>query len=139
MTHSDEIAHEGRIVEITPQAITVEIVSSSACSACHAKGLCGVSESTVKKIQVPFDFGQWSVGQEVEVFLKKTMGYKAVWIAYVAPLGVLLAVLLSLMSAGLSELLSGLAAIAAVALYYFVIWLLRSRLRNEYTFYIRQK
>lgn len=139
MTHSDEIAHEGRIVEITPQAITVEIVSSSACSACHAKGLCGVSESTVKKIQVPFDFGQWSVGQEVEVFLKKTMGYKAVWIAYVAPLGVLLAVLLGLMSAGLSELLSGLAAIAAVALYYFVIWLLRSRLRNEYTFYIRQK
>lgn len=139
MTHSDEIAHEGRIVEITPQAITVEIVSSSACSACHAKGLCGVSESTVKKIQVPFDFGQWSVGQEVEVFLKKTMGYKAVWIAYVAPLGVLLAVLLGLMSAGLSELLSGLAAIAAVALYYFVIWLLRSRLRNEYTFYLRQK
>lgn len=139
MTHSDEIAHEGRIVEITPQAITVEIVSSSACSACHAKGLCGVSESTVKKIQVPFDFGQWSVGQEVEVFLKKTMGYKAVWIAYVAPLGILLAVLLGLMSAGLSELLSGLAAIAAVALYYFVIWLLRSRLRNEYTFYIRQK
>lgn len=139
MTHSDEIAHEGRIVEITPHAITVEIVSSSACSACHAKGLCGVSESTVKKIQVPFDFGQWSVGQEVEVFLKKTMGYKAVWIAYVAPLGVLLAVLLGLMSAGLSELLSGLAAIAAVALYYFVIWLLRSRLRNEYTFYIRQK
>lgn len=139
MTHSDEIAHEGRIVEITPQAITVEIVSSSACSACRAKGLCGVSESTVKKIQVPFDFGQWSVGQEVEVFLKKTMGYKAVWIAYVAPLGILLAVLLGLMSAGLSELLSGLAAIAAVALYYFVIWLLRSRLRNEYTFYIRQK
>ena len=139
MTHFDEIAHEGRIVEITPQAITVEIVSSSACSACHAKGLCGVSESTVKKIQVPFDFGQWSVGQEVEVFLKKTMGYKAVWIAYVAPLGILLAVLLGLMSAGLSELLSGLAAIAAVALYYFVIWLLRSRLRNEYTFYIRQK
>lgn len=139
MTHSDEISHEGRIVEITPQAITVEIVSSSACSACHAKGLCGVSGSTVKKIQVPFDFGQWSVGQDVDVFLKKTMGYKAVWIAYVAPLGLLLAVLLGLMSAGMSELLSGLAAIAAVALYYFVIWLLRSRLRNEYTFYIRQK
>lgn len=139
MTHSDEIAHDGRIVEITPQAITVEIVSSSACSACHAKGLCGVSESTVKKIQVPFDFGQWSVGEEVNVFLKKTMGYKAVWIAYVAPLGILLAVLLGLMAAGVAELISGLAAIGGVALYYFVIWLLRSKLRNEYTFYIKQK
>ena len=139
MTHSDEIAHEGRITEITPQAITVEIVSSSACSACHAKGLCGVSESTVKKIQVPFDFGQWSVGQDVDVFLKKTMGYKAVWIAYVAPLGILLAVLLGLMALGTGELAAGLAAIGAVGVYYFVIWLLRSRLRNEYTFYIRQK
>ena len=35
--NSDKIAHEGRIVAIDPQLTTVEIISESACSACHAK------------------------------------------------------------------------------------------------------
>ena len=41
------------------------------------------------------------------------------------------------MSAGGSELLAGLGAIGAVAVYYGVIWLLRDRLRKEYVFNIK--
>ena len=50
---------------------------------------------------------------------------------------VLVAALLGTLSAGGSELLAGLVAIGAVALYYGVIWLLRERLRNEYIFNIK--
>lgn len=134
-----DISHSGKITEITPQFITVEIVSSSACSSCHAASVCSLSESTVKTVQVPFDFRDWSIGEDVEVCLKKTMGYKAVWISYVVPLILLFAVLMGLSSAGVEELYSGLAAIASVALYYFVIYLFRNRLRNEYIFYINKK
>ncbi|MCQ2176977.1 MAG: SoxR reducing system RseC family protein [Bacteroidales bacterium] len=134
-----DISHSGKITEITPQFITVEIISSSACSSCHAASVCSLSESKVKTVQVPFDFRDWSVGEEVEVCLKKTMGYKAVWISYVVPLLVLFAVLMGATKAGAGELFSGLSAIAAVALYYLVIYLLRNRLRNEYTFYINKK
>ena len=134
-----DISHSGKITEITPQYITVEIVSSSACSTCHAASACSLSESKIKTVQVPFDFRDWSIGEEVEVCLKKTMGYKAVWISYVVPLLLLFAVLMGASYAGVAELFSGLAAIGAVALYYLVIYLFRNRLRNEYTFYINKK
>ena len=137
MSSSSEISHAGRIIDITPSVTTVEIVSESACSACHAKGLCGVSESKTKTVQVPTrGWDSFKVGDGVSVVLKASMGHKAVWIAYVAPLAVLMAVILGASGLGMSELASGLTALAAVAAYYFVIWLLRARLKNEYIFNI---
>jgi hypothetical protein len=52
---------------------------------------------------------------------------------------VLLAVLLGLNHAGMGELASGLIAIGAVGVYYLVLWLFRDKLRNEYSFYIKEK
>lgn len=136
----DSIAHDGIIVEITPDFTTVEILSSSACASCHAKGLCGMSEEEKKLIMVPTDpYTVYSEGQQVKVMTKKSMGLKAVWISYVIPLLILLILILSLSSVIGNEVYVGLAAIAGVALYYFVIWLLRDKLESEFVFYIEEK
>lgn len=134
-----EISHIGKIVDIAPDFITVEIVAESACATCHAAGLCGTADATHKAISVPATVGNWKVGQEVQVLLKRSMGFKAVWLAYAIPLVVLMAVLLGLNSAGVGELASGLAAIGAVGVYYLFLLLFRDRLRNEYSFYIKEK
>lgn len=134
----EEISHSGRIVKIDSKLITVEIISESACASCHAAALCGMSEAKSKLVEVPSELG-YSVGEEVWINMKKTMGMKAVAVAYVYPLFVLVAALLVCIAAGVGELSSGLAAIGAVALYYFVIYLLRGKLKNEYTFYIKKK
>ena len=132
------IAHSGRIVEITPDFTTVEIVASSACSSCHAKQLCGMSEDKEKLIMVPTDgFVERKVGDEVQVLTKMTMGLKAVWISYVIPLAILMILILSLSKAFDNEFLCGLLAVAGVGLYYFGIWLFRDRLSNEFVFYIK--
>lgn len=139
MSSSSEISHKGRVVSITPEVTTVEIVSESACGACHAKGLCSLGDSKVKMVEVPTS--GWSdirPGDEVEVVLKASMGHKAVLLAYMIPLVLLVAVLLVAVSAGVGELYAGLAAIAAVAVYYFGLWLMRGRLRNEYIFNIKK-
>ncbi len=44
-----------------------------------------------------------------------------------------------LLRSGAGELVAGLAGIAAVAVYYFCVWLLRDRLRDQYIFMIRKK
>ena len=138
MSSNNEISHRGRIVSITPEVTTVEIVSESACAACHAKGLCSLGDSTVKQVELPTrGWDNYSVGQEVSIVLKASMGHKAVWLAYVIPLILMVAALLGTLSAGGSELLAGGVAIGAIALYYGVIWLLRGRLRNEYIFNIK--
>ena len=138
MSSSSEISHRGRIVAITPEVTIVEIVSESACAACHARGLCSLGDSTVKQVELPTrGWDNYSVGQEVNVVLRASMGHKAVWLAYVIPLLIMVAAVLGTLAAGGPELLAGLLAIVAIALYYLVIWLLRGRLRNEYIFNIQ--
>lgn len=133
-----EIYHDGKIIEITPEFTSVEIISSSACSQCHAKGLCGFSEEESKVVMVPTSpYTERKVGDTVTLALKQTMGLKAVWISYVIPLIILMILVLSLSSVIDNEVWTGLAAIGGVALYYLVIWLLRNRLKNEFVFYIK--
>ncbi len=138
MAKSNEISHTGRIVEINPEFTSVQIVAHSACAACHAKGMCGVADEKNKIIMVATDpYTEYQIGDEVEVVLKKTMGLKAVWISYVIPLIILMILILSLSAVTVHELYVGLGAIAGVALYYLVIYLLRDKLAKDFVFYIR--
>lgn len=73
----------------------------------------------------------------MELVLKASMGMKAVWLAYFVPLLVLLGVILGLIALGVGEVPAGLSGIAAVGVYYFLLWLFRDRLRNEYVFTIK--
>lgn len=140
MAKKNEIAHAGKVLEVTPEFTTVEIIASSACSSCHAKGLCGMSEEQEKIIMLPTNgFDDFKVGDEVQVLTKMTMGLKAVWISYVIPLIILMIFILSLSPVFNNEYLCGLTAVAAVALYYFGIWLFRDRLSSEFVFYIKAK
>lgn len=138
MAKKNEIIHDGKIIEITPDFTSVEIVSSSACSSCHAKGLCGMSEEQEKVIMVPTDpYSEYAVGDDVKVATKMTMGLKAVWISYVIPLAILMILILSLSSVIGNEFLMGGVAIAGVAVYYFFVWLFRDRLSDQFEFYIK--
>ena len=51
------ISHKGRVVSADSKKVSVEIVSESACAACHAAGLCGMSESRKKIVEVPAPAG----------------------------------------------------------------------------------
>ena len=138
MSKKDEIVHTGRVVEMTPDFTTVEIIVSSACSSCHAKGLCGMSEDEQKLLSVPTDpYAAYDVGDEVKVCTKMTMGLKAVWISYVIPLLILMILILTLSAVIGNEVITGLVSIGGVAVYYLIIWLLRDRLQNEFVFYIK--
>ena len=133
----NNISHRGRVVGMDPQWTTVRFEAQSACSSCHAAGLCGMSEMKEKTVQVASDpYATYQVGDEVSVVFKASMGIKAVWIAYMVPLLVLLAVFFGASALGASELAAGLIGIASLAVYYLVIWLLRDRLRDEYVFKI---
>ena len=138
MAKTNEIVHSGKIIEMTPDFTTVEISVSSACASCHAKSLCGMSESEDKVIMLPTDpYATYNVGDEVMVCTKMSMGLKAAWISYVIPLALLMALILILTSVGVGEAMSALSAIAGVGLYYFMIWLFREKLSKEFVFYIK--
>ena len=134
------VSHSGKVIAIDPDFITVEIISEAACAGCHAASLCDLTNQKTKQVVVSTPVSEWyEVGEEVWVDLRASMGHKAVWIAYVGPLLVMLAVILGLFAAGVSELVAGLSGLGAVVLYYLVIALLKDRLQDQYVFKIRKK
>ena len=71
--------------------------------------------------------------------MEASLGHKAVTIAYVIPLILLVISLMGAFVAGASELVCGLAAIAVIAIYYLLVWIFRSKLQNEYVFKLKSR
>ena len=137
MGKNKSVNHKGTVVEITENNIKVEIINKSMCSACHAKGFCSAGDSKEKIIDVPYyNNGEYAIGDEVEVSMKRSMGFKAVWISYVIPLVILLIFLLTLQVWGFTELQAGGASLLAVCLYFLVIYVFRDKLSNKFVFTI---
>ena len=137
MEKKKSVDHKGTIIEITEGNIKVEIINKSMCAACHAKGFCTTGDSKEKVVDVAYyNNGEYSVGDSVVVTMKRSMGFKAVWISYVIPLLILLIFLLTLHSLGFGELLAGLVSVLAVGVYYLVVYLLRDRISTDFVFTI---
>lgn len=137
MGKEKSVEHKGTIIEITENNIKVEIVNKSMCAACHAKGFCTTGDSKEKVIDVPyFNNGEYALGDTVTVVMKRSMGFKAVWISYVIPLVILMIFLLTLQGLGLGELQAGLVSVLALCAYYLVVYLFRGKLANKFLFTI---
>ena len=132
-----DISHKGKVIYASDGVVKVEIISMSACSGCHAASVCGAADAKRKEVEVQ-SYQAFSPGEEVDVFLKRSMGMRAVVLAYAVPLFVVLAVTLALCYAGVHELVAGLSGIAAIALWYFCVYLLRDKIASGYAFTIEK-
>lgn len=136
----DSVDHEGIITSITEEKIVVEIVNKSLCASCHAKSFCSASDQKEKTIDVPYyNNGEFEVGESVIVSMKRSMGFKAVWISYVIPLAILMIFLLTLQQINPDDLFVGGISILAVVVYYIVIYLFRDKISNKFVFTIAKK
>ena len=128
----------GEVIRIDGDMVAVRMTVNSACSACHAKGVCGASEQTDKIVEVETtEASLFEVGESVEVALmQRDMGSKSVILAYVVPFFVLTLALVGALLLGASEGVAVLAAIAGVALWYGVLFLLRDKVKNRIKFII---
>lgn len=126
------------MIRIEGDKLFVRMMVNSACSGCHAKAVCGVSETTEKIVEVDVASGaDFTIGEQVEVaLLDNKMGTRSVVLAYVVPFVVLSVMLIGATIAGLSEGVAVLAAMAGVVAYYVVLWGLRERLKNKIKFII---
>ncbi len=132
------IEHSGIVERVEQDEVVVKILSKSACGSCAARQACGMSESQEKIVSVRTENAQdYAVGDEVKVGVYRNAASRAVLIAYVGGLVVLVGILaLCSMIEGVSDGMSALSAIAGVALYYVAIWLLRKKIDKTIHFTI---
>lgn len=135
-----EIQHIGTVAEVSAKQVVVRITSRSACGSCAARAACGLAEAQEKLIEVrTADAARYAVGDEVMVGVKPYIGAKAVGLAYVGALVVLIvALVLSVGVFGVSEGVGVLITLAAVALYYGVLWLVKDKIEHTIQFTINK-
>lgn len=135
---ADLIEHSGVVERTERDTVYVRITSRSACGTCKARQACGLAEAQDKIVAVATpEAGQYAVGGEVMVGVRRSAGVRAVVLAYVGALAVLLAVLVGTIAvAEWSEGAGALAAIAGVGVYYFVLWLFRRKIEHTIQFTI---
>lgn len=134
---SSRIEHSGVVERAERDAVYVKITSRSACGTCKVREACGLAEAQDKTVVVRTAGGEYQPGQRVTVGVRRSAGAFAVILAYVGALAVLLAVLVAGIAAlGWGEGFSALAALAAVGLYYCVLWLFRHKIEHTIHFTI---
>ncbi|MCQ2279374.1 MAG: SoxR reducing system RseC family protein [Bacteroidales bacterium] len=135
--NNSEVSHEAIVQSVDGIDVTVKMTVSSACAACHAKGLCGVSESEEKLVVAKnFSAAQFATGEKVRVELRQTLAVKAVIICYLLPLVVLLVAFFLMYLVCSIEWLNVLAALSATALYFFFVWLFHEKIEKNVTFIV---
>ena len=132
---SPEITHPGTIQHIKGNMIHVRIMAQSACASCHVKGSCTVADMSDKIIEV-FEPkpGKYTVGEEVTVAMKQSLGNMAVFFAYFLPFILVLTTLIAVLSYSGNELLAGLISIAILVPYYTGLYLLKDKMGKVFRF-----
>jgi len=131
------IEHDGIIQSIQNNHILVSISQQSACSDCHAKNVCSVSDKTQKIIEVEYVDSDVEIGDKVIIFGSQSVGLTAVLVAFVIPFTLILITLVGLNALILNEVYAGLISIAALIPYYLILLLFKNKFKSKFKFNIK--
>lgn len=118
---------EGIVESIDKSSITIRISRISACSACHAKGVCHSSDAREQLLTVTNYPADICVGERVRILLPEQKGLAAVLYAFVIPLILLVICATVLANLGWSETHVFRAVILLIICYYLLLALFRKR------------
>jgi sigma-E factor negative regulatory protein RseC len=134
---SSRIEHKGTVSQITDNIISVKFTAESACTACHAKGVCGAAEMEDKSVEIVHPAGRFEIGETVRVVLSQNLGYRALLFGYLFPFMLVVVVLIAMLSFT-NELLAGLTSLVILIPYYLLLYIKRGSLRKQFRFFLEK-
>lgn len=133
------IEHDGVIEKINGNNITVRILQKSACSDCHAKGVCMSADSKSKEVDIEDSSGRFKENERVIVVGKTSQGYKSILWAFIIPMIILVTTLpICLTAFNLSDTKATIISIVALIPYYLILFLLRDKMSKSLKFSIKK-
>lgn len=130
------IEQSGIVEEISQGSVKVRFTQHAACGSCSAKMLCGMTESTDDRVSVPVCSNNFSVGEQVKLQMIRSLGLKAVLLAYVLPVVLIITALLVFNLLGINELISGLFSLGILLPYFLILSFKKHLLKKTFTFSI---
>ena len=132
------VEHKGVISSINGNNVKVNIISHSACASCQIKTICSVADTKDKVIETFCKEGDYTVGEEVTVHLKESLGYNALLLGYIIPLVILMVALFVSLEFTKNELKSALYALVLLIPYYIILYHSKNRLKKTFSFSIKK-
>ena len=129
--------HRGVVESVADDTVIVSVMPESACAGCHAKSVCGErGEKREIVVKTPYA-AEYTPGERVVVALEhKRMGLISVVCSYVLPLIVLVGVLFGTKAFGVEDGIAAISSMAAMSLYYVVLYLMRKMFDKKIKFTI---
>lgn len=132
------IEHKGIVQERDNEHIVVKIEQTSACAACHARGMCSSADVAEKLIDIPHAPEDVAIGDTVTIQGDTSIGHYAVRVAFVYPFLVLFATLAITYYITYNEMLAGILSLVVLVPYYFVLYLARPLLKKKLVFTLKR-
>lgn len=135
---SENINHNGIVEKIGKDSVSVRIIQQSACSGCHAQAMCSASETKEKIIEVLDNSGRFKVNEEVIICGQSSLGLKAVLLAFIIPLIIVVATIVAGTGMHWSDTASGLTGLLFLLPYYCILYFLRDKLKKQFIFTLKK-
>ncbi len=130
-----QLGQDGRVIDIEADKLKISLINS-ACGTCKLRGACPASKTRIIEVdKQDLDLQQ---GDMVKIYMQESQGLKALFFSYILPFIILLIVLFSVKAMTGDDGKAGLAALASLIPYYFVLFLFRKKLANKFSFTIQK-
>ena len=130
-TKRDVVNHNGIVSKISKSTITISLKGNVNCEGCKAQSACGVSDSNDKEIEVLNPVQSFQINEPVEVVLKRELGLKAVFWAYVFPF-ILMVIVLVITSFFFKEWVAGLLSLFILLPYYYMLYVMKDSFQKAF-------
>ncbi len=125
------ISHTAVVTGVSADAVTVEILTGTACSGCRVAVVCGqTGERVTHTIEVD-NPAAYSVGQRVDITATDASQWRAIGLGLALPCALLAATLITALAIGLSPALSIGVTLAVLTIYYLILALNRQAIATR--------
>lgn len=138
-TMSESIRHNGIIERLEKDKAIIRIVQQSACSGCHARGMCSASDSKEKLIEVATNTNDLQINDEVTICGQSSLGLQAVLFAFILPLIGIMITVVAGVSMGWGEGVSAIAGLLVLIFYYVILYFMRDKLKRKFVFTLEKQ
>lgn len=97
-----------------------------------------MSDVKEKEVEIESWKGTYTRGEFVEVIASESQGFRALFVAYILPLIILLITLIVLLQTTGNESLAAAASLGVLVPYYGVLYLLKEKIKQKLNFSIRK-
>ncbi|MBD1262375.1 SoxR reducing system RseC family protein [Maribacter polysiphoniae] len=131
LSEKDAYVHSGVISKKDNGSLIISLDENVHCESCRAKSTCGISESGSKEVEISSTDESFALNEQVNVILKKGLGLKAVFWAYIFPF-LLMVLTLMVSSLFLKEWMAGILSLLILVPYYLLLYVLRNVFKKTF-------